>query len=252
MRSAVLRCWLAVAAVCLLAAGPAAATTVIDFEGFAHGTVLSTQIGGLTITVDNVGGGPDLGVIFNTAETGTSDADLEGPPNSSWAAGNLAPGTELNNILIIQENSTGCGDGVCDDPDDEGSRPAGTIQIDFDFNIDFDEFGYDHVDNEGTPSPEGTSITFALGGVNLATVNYAQYTNGSAFNVTGWVFGNHTANRVPVGTFSSLSGSFNRIIISMGGSGGIDNLVVPEPTTALLIGMGLLGMAAGARWRSRD
>ena len=72
MRSAVLRCWLAVAAVCLLAAG-----LPRDHRHRLRGLrprerCSLTQIGGLTITVDNVGGGPDLGVIFDTDETGTA------------------------------------------------------------------------------------------------------------------------------------------------------------------------------------
>jgi hypothetical protein len=32
--------------------------------------------------------------------------------------------------MIIQENQAGCGESFCSDPDDEGSRPAGTIEFD--------------------------------------------------------------------------------------------------------------------------
>ena len=55
-------------------------------------------------------------------------------------------------------------------------------------------------------------------------------------------FGDHTANRVDLGTLAQ----FDAFTITMGGSGGVDNLVmnvVPEPGTAALV---LLGLGAFA------
>jgi hypothetical protein len=41
---------------------------------------------------------------------------------------NFLPG----NVLIIQENDIGCGiGGICDQPDDEGSRPTGYLSFVF-------------------------------------------------------------------------------------------------------------------------
>lgn len=52
---------------------------LLDLESMSHGQIAS-NLQGIVITTVNTGGGPDLGVIFDTRQTGTLDPDLEGPP----------------------------------------------------------------------------------------------------------------------------------------------------------------------------
>ena len=238
--------WIVAAA--LLLPGAAVATTTITFSefGVVHGEVVDTDFASLgldSIITTNIGGGPDLGVVFDSLLMGTNDGDLEGPP---WNVGNLAPNTVLGNILIIQENSSGCGDDVCDVPDDEGSRPAGSFDLSF-ATTPITSFGFDIVDVEDTTAENG-SIVFYDGAASF-TISFDELEVGGAFEVAGLVFGNNSANRIPEITAASLGLSqFDRIVINMGGSGGIDNLVIPEPGTGLLVLMGgALGLAVRRR-----
>lgn len=233
-------------------AGQAAAVTfTTGFEGLADGEIVTTDIAGVTISVDNVGGGPDLAVIYDSSvvhpgPTADKDPDLEAP----WAAGgNLGVNTVLNNLLVIQENSTGCGDGVCDEPDDEGSRPAGTLTFDFGANL-FREWGWDFVDVEGPVEfgPYGgfgaARILFANSTGIVANITFAAL---NSFEPT-IVWGNHRANRIYLNSADLGGISFNTVIYKMGGSGGIDNIIaVPEPGTAMLIAALALGVVAVAR-----
>jgi len=58
-----------------LAGAPSYALT-IDFEEYNHGEILfSSQ--GVGIRTTNTGGGPDLGVAFDSNLTGTADQDLQ-------------------------------------------------------------------------------------------------------------------------------------------------------------------------------
>ena len=215
---------------------------MIDFEGTAHGEVVDTDFaasGLVLITTTNIGGGPDLGITFDTNETGTMDPDLEDP----WSLGNIS-GLDLGNILVIQENSTGCGDDICDVPDDEGSRPAGSFEFLFNTPITF--FGFDLIDVDGTGVENG-SITF-FDGLSSFTIDWSDFEAGGAFEVAGLVFGDNSANRIPEITAGDVGlTQFDRIVIDMAGSGGIDNLVIPEPGTAALLGLGCLGLAFARR-----
>ena len=122
-----------IAAACFATASAQAAVVVIDFEDFdttdfKHGTVVSNQydsadFGNLTISADNINRtDPDYAVVFDstTPKSATTDGDLVAPFSNSSGLGTANPG----NILIIQENSPGCSTGICEDPDDEGRRPA--------------------------------------------------------------------------------------------------------------------------------
>jgi hypothetical protein len=232
------------AAAFLITPGLASGITIVTFSGFTHGEIVDTDFAaqGITsITVDNFRvGGPDLGVIFDSAN-GSSDPDLEDP----WSGGNLPSTTVLGNILIIQENTTGCGDDICDLPDDEATRPAGEFDILFSSAVGL--FGFDLIDVEDTvlpPTGERGSIDF-YDGATVATLDWTDLvTRDGTIS-----FGNNTANRVsPFTPFevSTLTGQtlsqFDRVVITMGGSGAIDNLVIPEPATAVLLLAGLLGL----------
>ena len=235
----------------------------IDFEGLEHGRIVNTQYLtslGVNIAVENTGGGPDLGVAFNTNASNTYDPDLESP----WSGGNLAQNTDLGNILIIQENSVGISDGIADKPDDEGSRPAGNITLSFNGAIDY--FGFDLIDVEG-PSEYGNDsgyyATFYQSGTVVNQIGFGDLINhASAFYDSTISFGNNKINRIsPIISGTNGIGVFDEVVLNFGGSAGIDNIVfdytpptnpnspVPEPATLSLLGMGLAGLVMRNRKR---
>lgn len=155
---------------------------------------------------------------------------------------------------MIQENRYGCGDGVCDLPDDEGRRDAGNLI--FDFDVALMAFGFDVVDVEDAMAENGR-VSFFVGDQRLAEVEFMDFvTEGSGFYDPYIQYGNNTANRIsPITAMDLKIEPFDRVIITMGGSGGIDNVVfeafpvtnVPEPTTAILIVLGLLVASVSQR-----
>jgi len=71
----------ALASICFISAE----ATLIDFNTLGNRQIVDTEFQtsyGLTISAQNVGGGPDLAVIFDSTLTGTLDPDLQGPPIS--------------------------------------------------------------------------------------------------------------------------------------------------------------------------
>lgn len=252
---------LGVASFTLLAAGVAAPARgvplLVDFQGLDHGEILdgSMSLGpdGViqSITTNNKGVGPDLAIIFDTTQRNTADEDLEGPNGfggGSWAGGNLAPDTHLGNILIISENYEDAdNDGRIDDPDDEGDKPAGTIHIIF--NQVFTDMGFDLVDIEDNFAETMGSVEFLYDGVSVGEVEFAEL----ASLQDDIHFGDNHANRVD--TMDGLQvDAFKEVIIKFGGSGGITNLVltpIPEPSTALLLSMGLVGLAISRERQKR-
>lgn len=237
-----MRSWIVIIAVLFVAGLGTSNADIITFDdvGLVHGSIVTTQIPGLTVSADNFNFDPDLAVAFDTGETGTSDDDLEGPP---WATGNLGnlDTLELGNVLIISENADGIGDGIADDPDDEGSRPAGQLIFDLDVARSF--VGFDLIDIEGVGDDDepGQFATFFMGGAEVASIEFAEFENGGAHD-QGALFGNNSVNRIaPIGV-----GLFDRLVISLGGSGAVDNLVLlPTPGALPLfaIGLGLLFLA---------
>jgi len=239
---------------CLVAAmgfSQAALATTVDFEGasLVHGRVVDTDFaaqGIASITASNVGGGPDLAVIFDSDFAGgTTDPDLLNP----WSGGNLGGTSDSGNLLIIQENSTGCGDDICNDPDDEGSRPAGTLDIVF--NTPVVTFGFDLFDVEST-SLENGSITF-FDGASSFTIDWSDFEagSGSVFEVAGVVYADNFGNRIPEIAAASVGlTQFDRVLISMGGSGALDNFVfTPEPAVSWLLLGGFGAYLVGRRRR---
>lgn len=227
------------------AGAPAAAVTLtFDDIGLVHGSVVDTQYAGVTISAINTGGGPNLAVAFDTDLTGTRDDDLEF--GTGWAAGNLAPDTKLGKLIIIQENTIGCSDGVCDAPDDEGSRPAGTLI--FDFDVAVTSFGFDLVDVESLASENG-SLTLYDGATSVDIPMSSL--------LAGLSLGNNSANRIDALLVPTLNGfgplaQITKAELNLAGSAGIDNVTftpVPEPSTAALLALG--AAVLGARARSR-
>jgi len=249
-----------VAAVSLLwVAGARADSLLIDFAGLPNGTIVDDEYAadGITIIVENfnkdfgevddaIGDDPDWGVVFDTTLSNTADPDLEGPLATSWSTGNLDANELLGNVLIVQENfDGGCNLGTrCDNPDDEGSRPAGRII--FDSTRAIASFGFDLVDVESSTAEAG-SVRFFDGGVEVGSLDFASLPG-------GLIFGNNSANRVDP-TDAALLGldpktSFDRIAIELGGSGAVDNVhftFVPEPSPAAMLGLGLLALGGQRR-----
>ena len=233
-------------------AAPARGLTM-DFEGLAHGEILDgvLNMGVIrSIETNNRGRGPDLAIIFDSTERNTADDDLEGPKanlsdGSRWAGGNLPSDTYLGNILIISENKKLNSDGHIDDPDDEGSKPAGSVHIVL--NDLYTDFGFDLVDIEDNRERMG-SIEFILRGSSLGEIAFEDLPSLQS-NIS---FGNNTANRIdPINTMDAFQvTAFEEVVVRFGGSGGITNFVltpitpVPEPGTALLVGLGVVAMAA--------
>ena len=145
---------------------PALALT-LDFDDLAHGEVVeSERYDGVRIHVENEMQPFDLAVGFSTNATLSADPDLHGP---DWSGGNLAPTTDLGRVLIIQANSFGCADGVCDVADDQAGVPAGMLTFDFDEPIT--RFGFDLVDLEGPFAPQ-TSVSFFSGEVLIGRIYF--------------------------------------------------------------------------------
>ena len=214
-----------------------------------------------------------LAVIFDSRERGTSDPDLEGPSPAdleTWeGGGNLAPDTILGNLLIVQENETGLGsgDGIADDPDDEGSRPAGLLMFSF-TEYSISSFGFDLVDVESATAEMGYVKFFNKVGTTktlLAKVDFEDFvTSGNPFFDSTVAYGDNSANRIAPMTATKLSTlpgvttpftSFNFVKIKMGGSSAIDNVnyATPEPSTLLLFGIGALGLFVyGRRHRKQS
>lgn len=228
------------------------ANQTVTFAGFSHGRILTQGAsaytdGVVSVRVDNFNRAFDIGAVFDSTISPalTSDDDLLDP----WDMGNLSnPQVVLGNLLIIAENNAGAGSGTLTDPDDEAGRPAGEFIINFSQGAT--AFGFDIVDVEGTLEENGM-ITLFAGAVSVGSIPFASFTNPmSGFFDPTIDFGNNSANRITPFAASGFGvPAFDRVVIRMGGSGAIDNLVyVPAPGAAAVLGLGLL--AASRRRRA--
>jgi len=229
----------------LLALPSLASANTITFDdlGLVHGQIV-TGAPGVSIVADNLWRPFDYAVAFDSEASGTADYDLEARRGATrWSGGNLA-GQELGLMLILQENSTGCGDGVCDSPDDEGNRPAGMLTFIFDTPVD--SFGFDLIDVDSLTSENGWIAFEDLKGGRVQ-IDFSTF-------LAGYQIGDNTANRITPFTAEALGlGPIDHIVLKLGGSGAVDNVdftpivAVPEPATALFVGIGLALLSARRR-----
>lgn len=208
-------------ALLVLFAAHSASAELLDFESFAAGTIMDNDYGslGVTIAVVNVGGGPDLGVVFDTNNPTGGDSDLAGPfaPGPNNTLGDISPG----HVLIIQENDN-CDALSCSTPDDEGSRAAGSIHIEFGGLVNLNSIDFFDIEiEESGPGDDNRIILFDANGLAMNLDFFTPDTGGN--------------NRWDQVLFS-VSG-VSALQINMGGSGAIDNIsytVVPVPAALLL------------------
>ena len=223
-----------------------AGAAVLTFDDLTTGEWVTTQYSGVTITTENFRAGhPDKGIIFDTTPPGaTADPDLVAP----FDGGNIQNET-LNNVLIIAENDfDGNGDGFVDSPDDEARRPAGTVEFLFNHLVDRFQFDFIDVDNggPGRESPADYMVSFYLNNQLRDAIDFGEY----ALMDPTIIHGDNYANRYPEIFADDVGGAFNRVVVTYGGSGAIDNIsynVVPEPATMMLFSGGLIGAAASRR-----
>lgn len=231
-------------------ASPATAGTITFDEpllALVHGEVVDTDFAGVTITAVNPNKAFDLAVVFDTTVMGTSDPDLEDP----FTAGNAA-GETLGNALIVAENDTGCGDDVCDDPDDEGPNPPTLLGFELVFAGDVEAFSLTAIDFESGQAA-GASLTFFDDGFQVGQVFLSEFecAVGVFCDPTVDFAGDNSANHLPEITAAALglAGFFDEVHIDLNGSGSIDNLAwtpVPEPAAFWLLAMGAFALRRGA------
>ena len=226
----------------------------VTLQEGTHGEVITNKflnLYGFSVSAVNIGGGPNKAIIFDSRQRNTADPDLEGynqftQSGPAWAVGNLKGLVDLGKMLILAENDIDANnDGLIDSPDDEGTRPAGRITLNF--NKPITEFGFNLVDVEGPSEFNGnTGYVMTVKGVNFrnrgtsSQIGFGQFvTPGDPFYDPTITFGDRSANKIkPIQASQVGMISFNRVIIDLGGSGAIDQFrytFIPEPASAALL-----------------
>lgn len=216
---------------------PLANAVVIDFDDLATGTIVDSEYAPLlNVSVKNRGGAPDAGVIFDTPHPTRGDTDLGGPFDTNNPA--LPDNYTARNVLIIHETHN-CNADSCDNPDDEGSRRAGTFFFDFESVIALESIDFFDIETAENGKSDNNAIKLfdAVDNEIMADTFYTPDTGGDnmwdrfVFDVEG----------------------VKRIELNMGGSGAIDNItfsVVPIPAAVWLFGTGFIVLAGLARRRA--
>lgn len=246
-RLALASCWLI--ATLLLVARPAGADTITfdePLQSLAHGEIVDADFPGVAISAINPHRGFDLAIAFDTTVLSSADPDLQFP----FIAGNAA-GATLGNVLILAENDSGCGDDLCDEPDDEGRSSAAFMGFVLAFDADLTAFSLTMLDIEAGQA-NGASLAFFRDGLPVGQVFLSEFAcaSGSFCDPSVDFAGDRSANRLPAVTAAALGGAFDEVRIDLHGSGAVDALsfTVPEPALCGLLAPALLlALGAGGR-----
>ncbi|MDG2050376.1 MAG: PEP-CTERM sorting domain-containing protein [Myxococcota bacterium] len=223
-------------------ATPSPVVITFDDDGYVHGSVINSATsadGGQSIQLraNNRQKDFNYAVTFDSEIQGsTGDPDLQAP----WSGGNIQD-EDLGLILIVQANDTGCDTGVCSNPVAEPGIPAGNLT--FFLDTPASSFGLDLID---VADGEDGFIRFYpednWGG--FVTIEFKDL-------LAGLDLGINYANRIAPLTAAEIGlEQISRVGVKFYESGAVDNLTfvpIPEPTTALMVGGGLLGLAFAQR-----
>jgi hypothetical protein len=226
-----------------------ASINVLDFDSFNDGQIIDNEyISNFGVSISSVnykGRHRDIigrQVAFNTLNDRSRDNDLEfnnrhNDYQFSYTALNL-PGylgrNNPGNILILQENGKGCGDGICDKPDDEGSRAAGYFEFRFSSLVNILNLDFFDVEEQRGQLAKYSAIQFFDGVDNEIHKNHFIPSMGDGEFVRQ--------------SFTGITG-VKRLVLNLPGSGGIDNLAfeahsgaaeVPAPASLALLSFGVL------------
>jgi hypothetical protein len=196
------------------------------------------------LNVNNPGGDWNTArpvVLFDSANPTGGDTDLAAPfssPNNN-NLGSMSPG----HFLIIHERANECNATVCNDPDDEGTRPAGKIFMDFSTEVTLKSI--DFFDIEGAENGDTVNNQIVLYDSAGAVIPNAMF-------YTPDTGGDKTWDQV---NFGDLAG-VKTVEIRLGGSGAVDNIKfevaqVSEPAGLGLLAFGMVAMGALHRRRKQ-
>lgn len=228
----------------LYSGGVGASGVSVNFFGYVPNDDNNpgSPVSNAPLDVNNPGGDWNTArplVLFDSNNPTGGDGDLAAPFTNN---GNLGPSTP-GHFLIIHERANECNTAVCNDPDDEGTRPAGKMFIDFSQEIVLESI--DFFDIEGAENGNTINNQIVLYDSAGAVIpNLMFYTPNTG--------GNNKWDQVDFGNLSGVK----TVEVRLGGSGAIDNIKfgvtqVTEPAGLGLLAFGMIAMGTIRRRRSR-
>jgi hypothetical protein len=217
----------------LLLISPVALAGIINFEDNSSGTIIDDEYylsDGVKFNGVNVDrNANNLAVLFDTNNYTGGDSDLAAPFFNNGDLGDIRPG----NVLIIHEHPYECTQFVCQDPDDEGSRPAGYFEINFSEAVTLNSIDFFDIEIEENGVSSNNLISlFDSNNVEIfPNTFYTPNTGGD----NQWARLDFAVSGV-----SSMK-------IKLYGSGAIDNISytkVPEPSTIVNLVLGIMGLTS--------
>ncbi|MBD3236258.1 MAG: hypothetical protein GF330_06125 [Candidatus Eisenbacteria bacterium] len=196
--------------------GPLAGTVIAGEEpggGMASGTEFSDMI----LDVLNQGGGPSSLIVFDSSAPTGGDYDL-GTPNEDFGGPGIGSGgragqpgengTAQGNLLIIAEEiHDGDGDGLVDDPDDEGG--GGQIRFAFYEPVELHALGLVDIDDRSSAMVELYLDDQLLAAIPASSLGNNSY---ETLDLTG-------------------HGAADLLVLTLQGSGGVAFIDYVPPTT---------------------